>query len=150
MTSEVLIIALIVSIIFFELTNLTPGGIIVPGLMVLYITSPLRMLYTLLIAIVSYFIVRLLSKRFIIFGKRRFVLLIIISLLLNLVVNLIFGIVAWDFSNSAIYLVGYSVAGIIANNMHKQGVIKTTISLGIVIGITELIILLLVNTGILI
>lgn len=149
MTSEVLIIALIVSIIFFELTNLTPGGIIVPGLMVLYITSPLRIVYTLAIAIVSFFIVKWMSKRFIIFGKRRFVLLIIISFLLNLIINLIFGIAIWDFSSSAIYLVGYSVAGIIANNMYKQGVIKTTLSLGIVIGITELIILLLVNTGVL-
>ena len=69
MTSEVLIIALIVSIIFFQLTNLTPGGIIVPGLMVLYITSPLRMVYTLAIAIASFYIVRLLSKRFIIFNQ---------------------------------------------------------------------------------
>jgi len=149
MTSEILVIALIISIIFFELTDLTPGGILVPGLMVLYVSSPLRMVYTLIIAIVTYLIVKLLSKKFIIFGKRRFALMIIISLALNMLINLIFGLALMDFSSSVITLVGYSVAGIIANNMNKQGIIKTSLSLAIVVGLTELVILLLVNTGIL-
>ena len=149
MTSEILIIALIISIIFFEITDLTPGGLLVPGLMVIYINNPIRMVYTLAIAILSFFIVKLLSKKLIIFGKRRLALLIIISLLLNFLVNLIIGIALWDFSSSVLFLVGYSVSGIIANNMFKQGVVKTSLSLGIVVGLTELVILLLVNLGVL-
>ena len=149
MTSEILIIALIISIIFFEITDLTPGGLLVPGLMVIYINNPIRMVYTLIIAIVSFFIVKFLSRKLIIFGKRRLALLIIISLLLNFLVNLIIGIALWDFSSSVLFLVGYSVSGIIANNMFKQGIVKTSLSLGIVVGLTELVILLLVNLGVL-
>ena len=148
MTSEILIIAFIISIIFFELTDLTPGGLLVPGLFVLYINSPLRLVYTLAIAILSFFIVNLLSKKLIIFGKRRFALFIIISIILNIVINLILGITILDFSSNVLNLVGYSVAGIIANNMFKQGIVKTTLSLGIVVGITELIVILLVNLGV--
>ncbi len=141
--SDILILGLLISIIFYELTDLTPGGIIVPGLMVMYISSPLRMFYTLAIAIASYYIVKLLSKHFLIFGKRRFVLLIIVSLALHFLFNLVLGLFFQDFTVTVINVVGYTVAGIIANNMYKQGVVKTSLSLAVVVCLVELAILLL-------
>jgi hypothetical protein len=67
--AELLILGVLVSIVFYELTDITPGGLIVPGLMVAYIGQPLRMVYTLMVAIAAYYIVKLLSRRFLIFGK---------------------------------------------------------------------------------
>ena len=106
------------------------------------------MVYTLLIAIASYYIVKLLSRRFLIFGKRRFVLLITISIVLHVIFNLLFGAFTLNFGAIAISLVGYTVSGIIANNMFKQGVVKTSLSLGIVVCIVELIVILLSVAGV--
>ena len=87
--AEIIILGIIISIVFYELTDISPGGIIVPGLMVIYVSQWTRMLYTVAIAILAYYIVKLLSARFIIFGKRRFVMLIIVSLTLHFAINFI-------------------------------------------------------------
>ena len=63
--SEILLLGIIVSIIFYELTDISPGGIIVPGLMVVYITQPMRIIYTLVVAVVAQLLVSLLSKKII-------------------------------------------------------------------------------------
>ena len=146
--AEILILGVIVSIFFYEVTDITPGGIIVPGLMVAYIGQPLRMLYTVLISLISYFLVKLLSQRFLIFGKRRFALLIIISLLLHIILSLIFGSFMGVVAMNAMSLVGYTVAGITANSMYKQGPVRTVASLAVTVGVIELIILLLTTVGV--
>lgn len=143
MTSEILIIGVLISIIFYEVTSISPGGIIVPGLMVLYISSPLRMIATLVIALLSYFTVKLLSKKFLIYGKRRFTLLILLSFVYYVVINLIASLFVGNFSLNIISIVGYTTAGIIASNMYKTGVIKTTLSLGICVLILEACVLVL-------
>lgn len=146
--AEVLILGVIVSIVFYEMTDITPGGLVVPGLMVAYIGQPLRMVYTLLVAIAAYFLVKLLSRRFLIFGKRRFVLLIIISFVLHVAFNLLVGAFSLNLTSIAISLVGYTVSGIIANNMFKQGVVKTSLSLAIVVCVIQLIVMFLSSTGV--
>ena len=146
--SEILVLGIIVSIIFYELTDISPGGIIVPGLMVVYITQPIKIIYTLVVAVIAHLLVSLLSKKIIIFGKRRFVLHIVASFLLHIVINLIFGLFAKDFTVVALSLVGYTVSGIIANNIQKQGAVKTIASTVIVTGFLELIILLLALVGV--
>lgn len=146
--AELLILGVIVSIVFYELTDITPGGLIVPGIMVAHFGQPLRMAYTLLVAIASYYLVKLLSRRFLVFGKRRFVLLIAISLIIHVTFNLIFGAFTLNLSTLAISVVGYTVSGIIANNMFKQGVVKTSLSLAIVVGIVQLLVILLSAWGV--
>lgn len=147
--AEILILGVIVSIAFYELTDITPGGIIVPGLMVVYIGQPLKMLYTVVISVIAFFIVKLMSRRFLIFGKRRFALMIIICLILHLLFNLVFGAFIGSIGKAAMSLVGYTVAGIIANNMYKQGIVKTASSLAVTVCFIELIVLLLTTAGIL-
>lgn len=147
MNVNIIIIGVIISIIFFELTDITPGGIVVPGLMVLYINEPLRLCLTVLIAIATYFIIMLMSKRFLIYGKRRFALSILISFSLFIIINLLISIFTSTFSLNVVQVIGYTTAGIIANNMFRQKVIKTVVSLGIVIGLLELISLLFISFG---
>ena len=146
--SEILILGIIVSIVLYELTDISPGGIIVPGLMVVYITQPIRIIYTLVVAVLAHLLVELLSKKIIIFGKRRFVLHIVASFVLHLVINLILGLFVKDFTVVALSLVGYTVSGIIANNIHKQGAVKTVASTVIVTAFLELVILLLSLFGV--
>ncbi len=134
---NVVLLGVIVSIIFFEITNISPGGIIVPGLMVLYIQQPERMIYTIIISILTYLFVKFISKYLIIFGKRRFVILIFTSILFNFLLGLILNILSISMLN--ISIIGYTIAGLIANDIYKQGIKKTIPALVIVTAIVELI-----------
>lgn len=137
---DIILLGLIISIIFYEITNISPGGIIVPGLMVLYINQPERMVYTIIVAIATYYIVKFISKYLIIFGKRRFVTLILTSIILNTIFSLILNISSISMLN--ISIVGYTIAGLIANDIYKQGIKKTIPALVIVTALVELIIIL--------
>lgn len=143
---NILIIGVVLSLLFYELTEISPGGIIVPGLMVLYIHRIDWMIYTVLIAIATYLIVRLLSRYFIIFGRRRFALMIIISLLIHILLSLVIG---WlPFAMIGFSIVGYTIAGIIANDIEKQGMVKTIPALTVVVGLLYLIVLFTQMVGI--
>ncbi|HOE77126.1 MAG TPA: poly-gamma-glutamate biosynthesis protein PgsC [Bacilli bacterium] len=135
--TNIIIIGLLISIIFYEITDISPGGIIVPGLMVLYFNQVDRMIYTVVIAIISYLVVKWASRYFIIFGRRRFVLLIVISLVINFVLQLLLK--SFSISMLNVSIIGYTIAGLIANDFYKQGVKKTLPALVIVVGIVELI-----------
>ena len=135
--TNIIIIGLLISIIYFESTEISPGGIIVPGLMVLYVNQIDRMIYTVIIALFSYLVVKWASRYFIIFGRRRFVLLIVVSLALNFILQLLLK--SFSISMLNISIIGYTLAGLIANDFYKQGIKKTLPSLVIVVGIIELI-----------
>ena len=137
MTVNLVILGVLLSIIFYEITDITPGGIIVPGILALYYKQVDRIIYTIVIALIAYFIVKLLSRYFVIFGKRRFVLMIIIALFLNTILDLILH--SFSLSMLNLSIVGYTIAGIIANDIYKQGIKRTIPSLVIVTGLTILI-----------
>lgn len=137
--ANVIILGILISIIFYEITNISPGGIIVPALMVLYINQVDRMIYTVIVAIITYLIIKLISKYVIVFGKRRFALLIIVSLVVNVILQ--FLLKSFSIYLLNISIIGYTIAGLIANDFCKQGVKKTLPSLVIVICIIELILI---------
>lgn len=139
-TFNILVLGIMVSIIFYEITQISPGGIIVPGLLAMYINQPQRIIYTIIVAIVTYFIVKFISRYVIVFGKRRFVLMIIISIVINLILELI--ITGISINLLSISIIGYTIAGLIANEVSKQGLKKTIPALVIVMCIIELIVLI--------
>lgn len=143
---NIVLLGVIISIIFFEITDISPGGIIVPGLMVLYIQEPERMVYTVIVAVITYYVVKLLSKYLIIFGKRRFVVMIFVSILINFLLDLLLGITSFNMIN--ISIIGYTIAGLIANDIHKQGIRRTIPALAICITIIELISIIILQLGV--
>lgn len=143
---NIIILGIFISIIFYEITDISPGGIIVPGLMVLYINQVDRMIYTVVVAIITYFIVKLISRYLIVFGKRRFVVLISISIVVNLILQLLLKSFSINLLN--ISMIGYTIAGLIANDFFKQGVKRTLPALVIVISIIELLMLCINQIGI--
>ena len=132
MTDKILILGILLSILFFEATRLSPGGIIVPGYFALCLTSPLRIGYTLLIVLLTWGVLQLLSNLFILYGKRRFALSIVLSFLLNAAVTAL-GILPFS-----IGIIGLIVPGILVREMEKQGIVKTWLSLGAVTGMLGL------------
>ena len=113
-----LIAGVIVSMFYTELTSLS-AGLVVSGYLALCISSPLRIGYTLLLAIVSMALCRLIANRLILFGQRRFAVMIIISFLLDLLLRQT-GLIPMGFDP-----VGVVIPGIIARCMDRQGIVKT-------------------------
>lgn len=143
---NIIILGIIVSIIFYEITDISPGGIVVPGLMVMYVNQFDKMIYTVIVAIITYLVVKFISRYLVIFGKRRFVILILVSILINFLLQLLLHSFSINLLNMSI--IGYSIAGIIANDMYKQGIKRTIPSLAIVIVVLELIIIVYQQLGV--
>ena len=135
---KIIILCVLLALVFYELTDITPGGIVVPGLLICYISAPIRILYTLVISLITFLIVKLLSNKLAIYGKRRFALMILISFGINILINLILGQFIISSNNLVLNIIGYTSCGIIASNYFRQGVVKTTLSLGIVMAISFL------------
>lgn len=126
MLDSIVILGIIVSIIYYEITEISPGGIIVPGYMVLFLNQPIRIVITLMLSITTLYIVKLLSNYTILYGKRKFALMIIISFIIGS------GMDVLRLPVSASLIIGCLVPGIIAQNMDRQGILKTFSSLSIV------------------
>lgn len=132
MYHEVVLVGVALSLLFSELTGLSPAGLVVPGYIALSLQTPGRVLYTLLIALLAWGVARLLARWMILYGRRRFAVLILLSFLINaLIVG--GGVLPYDPG-----MIGVLVPGIIANEVEKQGALKSLLSLAVVVGILVL------------
>ncbi|MEW5759527.1 MAG: poly-gamma-glutamate biosynthesis protein PgsC [Candidatus Thermoplasmatota archaeon] len=140
-----IVVGIVVSMIWYEKRNLSPGGVIVPGLFALYLfINPILILFSLLISVGTVLIVKKISNYVILFGRRRFSALMLIS----------FGL-AWlcevstQTTNMGIEfrVIGFIIPGLIANEMERQGYLNTLQSLSIITIITCILIFVLIGFG---
>jgi poly-gamma-glutamate biosynthesis protein PgsC/CapC len=117
------IIGLTISLFFTEWLGLYPGGIIVPVYLSLYVDQPFRIFGTVIISFITLAVFRLLNRYVIIYGRRRFVILIAAGGIITMLWSTIFGI----FYSEALLLqgIGWVIPGLIANSCEKQGTVKT-------------------------
>ena len=122
-----IIIGLTIGLIFTEITGISPGGIIVPGYLALMLDQPITVLIVLLISMLTFLIVKFILPRFIIlYGRRRFVSVILLSVFLKLAFEFVYPILPFE-----IYEfrgIGVIVPALIANAFLKQGIKLTTLS----------------------
>ena len=83
MANDIIIFGIILSIIFYEITEISPGGLIVPAYIAFYINDPQRISITIVAGILTFLVVKLISNHTIIYGRRKFALCIMISFTLN-------------------------------------------------------------------
>ena len=119
MTEKILVLGIVLSILFYECTRLSPGGIIVPGYFALCLTTPLRIGYTLVLVLLTW------------------ALAIVLSYLLNL------AVVATGLLPFPVGVIGLIVPGIMVREMEKQGVGKTLLALAAVTSILAAVMLLM-------
>jgi poly-gamma-glutamate biosynthesis protein PgsC/CapC len=130
MTYETLLIGILVAVAYTEIMEIYPGGIIVPGYMALYLDHPLRVLTTIAIAFLSLATYRLLSRHLILYGKRRFVTLVLIGALWAALWQIATPNVISDPID--LRAVGWLIPGLLANNLEKQRTVPTLASLATV------------------
>lgn len=133
MYHEIVVAGVAISLIFAELTGLSPAGLIVPGYIALSMQTPHRVVYTLAVAVAAWGCARLLSRWMILYGRRRFAVLVLLAFAIDTAVSSL-GLLPYDPG-----LIGVLVPGIMAQEMEKQGLVKSLLSLAVVVGILELI-----------
>ena len=133
MYHEVILAGVAVSLLFSELTGLSPAGLVVPGYIALALQTPGRVVYTVCIALLAWGVVKLLGRWMILYGRRRFAVLILLSFLLNEGIRAL-GVLPYDPG-----MIGVLVPGIMANELDKQGAVRTAVSLSVVVGILVLV-----------
>jgi poly-gamma-glutamate biosynthesis protein PgsC/CapC len=134
MIVETLLIGLLLALLWAEITDLSPGGIIVPGYFALYLDRPLRAAATLAVALLTLVIYRFLARHLILFGRRRFVLMVLVGAVLSqawlLVLPRLFD------TPLELRVIGWVIPGILASSLARQKVLPTLASLAAVATMT--------------
>ncbi len=129
MTVESAFIGLVIATLFTELTGLYPGGIIVPGYLALFMNQPLRLAGTMAAALLAWAAYRATARFFVVFGRRRFLVLILLGGLWALLGYRVVPL-AWPVALE-LRVIGWVIPGLIANAFERQGFLPTVAAMGI-------------------
>lgn len=127
MAFETLLIGLVLALLWAEITDVSPGGLIVPGYFALYLGQPLRAAATLAVALATLAIYTLAARHLILFGRRRFVFMILAGAVLSQ---------AWLLASPGLFaapaglrVIGLVIPGILASSLARQKPVPTLASL---------------------
>lgn len=127
MPLETLLIGLVLALLWAELTDVSPGGLIVPGYLALYLGQPLRVAATLAVALLTLAVYKGLARSLILFGRRRFVLMVLVGAALSQMWLLVApGLVA---APAGLRVIGLIIPGILASSLARQKAVPTLASL---------------------
>ena len=132
------ITGLFLTVLFFDRLKIAPGGMVVPGYIVLYLNHPDQIFFTFLLAFLVYiFVSRFLMNRMILYGRRRFS----VTILTGAVFSIILESFMYSTSNIQPFigfkLIGIIIPGLIANEMlREQNKVFVLSSIGLVTTLT--------------
>lgn len=136
MYNETILMGVLVSLLYTEITGLS-AGLIIPGYLALCLHSPWRILYTLVVAAAAVGICKLLSRVVILYGRRRFALLLVLTFFLG-------GLAGFTgLLPGGISVIGVLIPGIIAREFDRQGFRDTLLSLAVTTGLVAALLLAL-------
>ena len=136
MYHNVILIGVLVSMLYTELTGLS-AGLIVPGYLALCLHSPWRIVYTIALAAAAALLCRLLSEVVILYGRRRFVMLLLLTFLLDLLLGVC------GLADGGLRVIGVLIPGILAREFDRQGFGSTLLSLAVTTGVLTLVLLMI-------
>jgi poly-gamma-glutamate biosynthesis protein PgsC/CapC len=139
-------VGLAVILAFGELFGLAAGGMVVPGYLALQFDQPLRIVGTLVLAGLVFVLMRGANRVMLLYGRRRFVLTVMVGFLLGLVGDQLFDLrmTATGEARS----MGFVLPGLIAHTMESQGVVVTLGALVTVTVLTRLILVAAFGAGV--
>ena len=136
MYNQIILAGVLVSLLYTELTGLS-AGLIVPGYLVLSLPSPVRLVCTLAVSAAAAVLCRLLSQVVILYGRRRFVMLLLLTFLLNA------ALARFRLLPVRLSAVGLLIPGILAREMDRQGFLDTLLSLMVTTAVLALLLMLM-------
>ena len=141
-------LGLVISLIFSETLGVAAGGMVVPGYLALMVHEPMRVAGTILVALATLGVVKLVSRYALVYGRRRIVVAVL--------VGFIFGAISRDLLIFRVHgttlefqTIGYIIPGLIANWMDRQGILST-LSIMVTTSVVVRLLLMLLNGGMII
>jgi poly-gamma-glutamate biosynthesis protein PgsC/CapC len=135
-----LVVGVVVSIVFYERMQLTTGGAIVPAYLTMFLPSPLYVVTTIGLGYATYLLVnRVIGKRVILYGRRKFEVEVLVGLALvgvATVVALALGRV--DPVLYGLGGIGMLIPGVLAHDMFRQKPRQTLIAVAATTAILSL------------
>ena len=128
MYNQVILLSVIISLLYTELTGYS-AGLIISGYLALNLLNPTRLAYTLLSAAAAVAVCRLLAKAVILYGRRRFALMLLLTFFFS------WGAEALGLS---VPMIGVVLPGLLAREFDRQGFVSTGLSLIVTTGATVL------------
>ncbi len=125
MLQQAIGLSIILGFLSTELLGIFTGGLVSAGYLAFFLEQPYRILSTLLLSLVVYGLTRLIGRVVILYGRRRFMLTVILGILLG-----------WLYESQSYYIsgisqdlriIGYIIPGLVANDMCKQGIWRTVL-----------------------
>lgn len=133
-----LVVGVVLSLIYAERTGVIPAGLVVPGYLAMVFDQVLFVAAIFLLSFLTFVIVdRGVDRVAILYGRRRFVAMLSIGILLKLVFDALYPMLpfeVYEFRG-----IGVIVPGLVANAIHRQGVPHTVFSTLLLSGLTFLI-----------
>lgn len=121
---ETFFLGVILALVYSELTGIVPGGIIVPAFIAATLDEPQRALITLITAFIAMALYRLASRFFLLFGRRRFVFLLLLGAFLSELSLYLSRIYSPEkplaFFSAEWRVVGLIIPGLLASNLERQ------------------------------
>lgn len=127
---EAIAIGLVLGFFFYEYFGLSAGGLVVPGYIALQMGTPVILAGTVAISFVVWLTARFVSRHAIVYGRRRFILMVLIGFAWQWGFRMFVlpaGAVADDSA-----AIGFIIPGLIANEMERQNVLPTLAALLII------------------
>ncbi|MCS7258614.1 MAG: poly-gamma-glutamate biosynthesis protein PgsC [candidate division WOR-3 bacterium] len=147
MIVETIGLGMLMSLFLTETIGLAAGGIVVPGYIALFLTQPLRVLVTVLIAVITFLLTKLLSNFMLLFGRRLLVITILLGYLIGFVFR-VFPPIYFQELKLDLTTIGYVIPGLIAYWMFRQGIVETLTTMTIAAILTRLLIIIISNGSI--
>lgn len=123
MLQESISLSIILGFLAGEFLGISAGGLVSPGYLAFYLEQPLRLLSTMALSILTFLTIKFLQRFMILYGRRRFMAAVLISLAGTWIFEQFFFFA--NSINQDIRIIGYIIPGLIANDMLKQGLAKT-------------------------
>ena len=138
MNETIIVLGVILSIAFYEIYEMSPGGMIVPGYFALFSNDYKRMIITVLVALAVLGIGKLLERYIILYGRRKFAVYVILTFVLKIFIRELDIIIGGE-------VIGILIPAILAQDIDKNSIGKTLPALIILTIVIKSIIML--STG---
>lgn len=122
-------LSVLLNVLAVEFIGFSAGGVVVPGYLALYLDQPMRLMATFAASFVAFGAVTGLGRVTILYGRRKFALMLLLGFLVNAGMSSVLTAVVSTASTGAsmpdLRAIGYLVPGLLANEMSRQGVLVT-------------------------
>ena len=140
--AESIAIGLLLSLYLSESLGYVAGGLVVPGYIAIILTNLNLLVGTLVVAMITFAILRFLSRFLLIYGRRRLFLAVVIGFFFAQLSQLL-AQTPIGTTLLAIRAFGFIIPGLLAYWMDKQGILPTLSMLMVVTTIIRMILILI-------